>query len=56
LPGVAAPPRRLLKVTPLIVSDNNEIAIRSILKGGNYAQLASEIERQKNQFLAGGLP
>jgi twitching motility protein PilT len=56
LPGFAAPPQRVLKVTPLFVSDKNEAAIRSIMKGGNYQQLTSEIERQKIQFLTGGLP
>jgi hypothetical protein len=55
-PGVEAPPARLLKVSPLFVSETNETSIRSIIRAGNFQQLWSQIERQRNLFLSGSLP
>jgi type II secretory ATPase GspE/PulE/Tfp pilus assembly ATPase PilB-like protein len=41
--------RHVVTASPLIVSDSvNETAIRSTLRKGDFSQLASEIERQRN--------
>lgn len=56
LPGMAAPPTRLLKVSPLFVTESNKTSISSIIRAGNFQQLNSEIERQRHQFLSGDLP
>ena len=56
LPGMASPPPRLLKVAPLFVTESNKVSVGSIIRGGNFQQLNSEIERQRHQFLAGDLP
>lgn len=56
LPGHFAPPPRLLQVSPLLVLPENQTVIRSNIRSGAFQQLNSEIERQKNMFLTGGLP
>ena len=55
-PGRLVQPTRHLTVTPLFVTEGNREQIRSCIRAGQFHQLSSEIERQKNLFLAGGAP
>lgn len=55
-PGEIAPPQRLLSVTPLFIVRENQDHVRSHIRGGQFHQLTSEIDRQRRLMLAGGLP
>ncbi|MDR3535215.1 MAG: ATPase, T2SS/T4P/T4SS family [Acetobacteraceae bacterium] len=54
VPGKAAPPKRVLSVTPLIVPGENAEAIRSHIRAGQFHQLASEVDRQRRTFMGAG--
>lgn len=53
--GTGTPPR-VLQVEPLWLTGQNESAIRTILREGDFQQLSSEIERQKRSLMMRGLP
>lgn len=55
LPGRPAGPGRRLLVAPLLLLPENREKIRSAIRGGNFHQLESEIERQRRLLLGGGL-
>lgn len=50
IPGKLAPPRKLLTVSPLFIP-RDDTRLRSQLRGGEFHQLTSEIQRQRGQFL-----
>ena len=49
--GTPAPPNRQLLVTSLLITPENQKSVRSQISGGQFAQLTSEIERQKRMLL-----
>jgi len=53
--GTGTPPR-VLSVEPLWMSGQTTDALRSIVRDGNFHLLASEVERQRRNFLMGKLP
>lgn len=50
IPGKLTPPKKLLTVSPLIIP-RDDTRLRSQLRGGEFHQLNSEIQRQRGQFL-----